>query len=85
MNKFNRTWCAEHKCRRLSTSHLKEHGITLNYDIIENTIRSNNWEKIKEIINDLRNLENNKNIYIKENQIQMNESKAENKIDNTHV
>ena len=59
--------------------------MTLNYDIIENIIRSNNWEKIKEIINDLRNLENNKNIYLKENQIQMNESKAENKIDNTHV
>ena len=28
----------------LSTSHLKEHGITLNYDIIENTIKSNNWK-----------------------------------------
>ena len=70
---------------KASTSHLKEHGVKLNYDIIENTIRSNNWEKIKEIINDLRNLENNKNIYIKDNQIQMNESKAENKIDNTYV
>ena len=27
INKFNRAWCAEHKCGRLSTSHLEEHGI----------------------------------------------------------
>ena len=31
------------------------------------------------------NLENNKNIYLKENQIQMNERNDENKIDNTHI
>ena len=84
INKFNRTWCAEHKCRRLSTSHLEEHGIILNYDIIENTIKSNNWEKIKEITNNLRKLENNKNVILKENEIQINENKAEIKNDNTH-
>ena len=56
----------------------------MNYDIIENTIRSNNWEKLKEITYNLRKLENNKNFSLKENQIQINENNAENKNDNTH-
>ena len=61
INKFNRAWCSEHKNRRLSTSHLEEHGITLTYDIIENAIKSKDINKIKEITNTIRRLEINNN------------------------
>ena len=72
INKFNRTWCCEHKNRRLSTSHLEEHGVILNYDIIENAIKSNDMEKLKEIANTLRQLENNSNSYGKNDHINYN-------------
>ena len=57
-NKFNRAFCKFHSDRRLSTSHLKEsHDINLNYEIIEELLRKNEWEKLNEFVVKLRNLE----------------------------
>ena len=77
INKFNRAWCCEHKNRRLSTSHLQEHGVILNYDIIENAIKSNNIEKLKEIAKTLRQLEINNNPNEKNDHGKYNEKNAE--------
>ena len=77
INKFNRAWCCEHKNRRLSTSHLQEHGVILNYDIIENAIKSNNIEKLKEIAKTLRQLEINNNPNEKNDHEKYNEKNTE--------
>ena len=69
-NKFNRAFCKIHPERRLSTSHLKDHHCTeLNYEMIEEAMRRNEWNKIKEYLDVLRKLENDE----KENCLQDNE------------
>ena len=57
-NKFNRAFCKCHPERRLSTSHLKEsHNIIMDYELIEESLKKNEWGKINEMIIMLRSLE----------------------------
>ena len=59
MNKFNRSRCKEHPDRRLSQSHLHEHGIEIDYAIIINRIKNFAWENLRKYIKDIRVLEKN--------------------------
>ena len=47
LNKFNRAYCKNHKNKRLSTSHLKEHDIELDYDKIEKAIINKEWHNLQ--------------------------------------
>ena len=59
LNKFNRAQCKNHKNKRLSTSHLKEHDIELDYNKIEKVIINKEWHNlqiIKEKQNELEDV-----------------------------
>ena len=67
-NKFNRAFCNEHKKKRLSTSHLSEfHDVNIDYEKIENLIRSKNLPELKKFLLLLRDLECKKMDCILEN------------------
>ena len=57
MNKFNRARCRDHPDRRLSQSHLLEHGIKIEYANIITWIKNNCWENLQKLIKDIRYLE----------------------------
>ena len=61
MNKYNRARCRDHPDRRLSQSHLLEHGITIDYANIIAWIKNSSWEKLEKFIKNIRNLEKTEN------------------------
>ena len=57
MNKYNRSRCKEHEDRRLSQSHLHEHGIEIDYATIITRIKNYAWGDLRSLIKDIQLLE----------------------------